>query len=720
MISDRFKHAFKTALAIVIAYAIALSCDWAKPYWAAYTAATVSLVTRGEGVQKGLMRVSGAICGSLAGFALLAAFIQDRWPFITALSIFSAVCVYLGSGTRRYNYFWQQAGFFVSVIAFDSAFNAANAFQLGIERTQESMTGLLTYTAVNLLLWPRDSRKDMEQTVSRLLATLHQLFKNYSALLWGGDNDKPSAELRAQATALQARFGALLDAAAVDSWEVSEVGPAWRRCQALIAELGGTMDRWRVGFADLKGFQLHAISPALSAVLNEVEGRLTEIERMLAGEPPARQSRPITLEVDKDRLTTLAHFDRAAVNVTREQIEHIERTTRVLFATISEIRDFSPAVTTTAVPYTPSQLFALDRDRLAEAWRVFVCAWLVFLAVVYIPDIPSELGMVALATRFVILEAISPTASARSMLGPIFAGVAYAFPVYIFVMPYLSSFSQLALVVFAVTFMIDYFFHQSRQAVWRALGLYMFLMLIHVTNQQSYSFTTFANSALQWLIVLGLLCVTEYVPVSQQADHVFLCMVRRFLRSSAFLLSLGWRPRSDLSRWLRWRTTFHRHEIATLPQKLGTWGQALPQEALGSTTHVQVQELVTSLQALSLRIEALIEARTVPEPHATVGQLRADVRTWRIGVEKLLVDLAADPGAGDQASLRARVDAMLVRIEKSVEAALNTGSATPVLAEDNDNMYRLLGAHRGVSEGLIYFVGHSAAINWGRLSEARF
>jgi len=35
-------------------------------------------------------------------------------------------------------------------------------------------------------------------------------------------------------------------------------------------------------------------------------------------------------------------------------------------------------------------------------------------------------------------------------------------------------------------------------------------------------------------------------------------------------------------------------------------------------------------------------------------------------------------------------------------------------------MIRLLGAYRGVSEGLIAFADHAAAIDWGRLREARF
>ena len=81
ILSDRFKHAFKIALAVVIAYAIALYMDWDKPIWAGYTAASVSLDATGQSIQKGLNRIVGALVGSIAGFILLAFFIQDRWLF---------------------------------------------------------------------------------------------------------------------------------------------------------------------------------------------------------------------------------------------------------------------------------------------------------------------------------------------------------------------------------------------------------------------------------------------------------------------------------------------------------------------------------------------------------------------------------------------------------------------------------------------------------------
>jgi len=42
-ISTRAKEAIKTGLAMTIAYGIALSMDWEKPYWAGFAVAMISL-----------------------------------------------------------------------------------------------------------------------------------------------------------------------------------------------------------------------------------------------------------------------------------------------------------------------------------------------------------------------------------------------------------------------------------------------------------------------------------------------------------------------------------------------------------------------------------------------------------------------------------------------------------------------------------------------------
>jgi len=74
-LSPRFKEAFKTALAMVLAYGgIALSMDGEKPMWAAFAVAVSSLATAGQSIKKGALRMLGTLLTAVFSLTLLALF----------------------------------------------------------------------------------------------------------------------------------------------------------------------------------------------------------------------------------------------------------------------------------------------------------------------------------------------------------------------------------------------------------------------------------------------------------------------------------------------------------------------------------------------------------------------------------------------------------------------------------------------------------------------
>jgi uncharacterized membrane protein YccC len=717
-LSPRFKHAFKTALAVIIAYAIALYMDWDKPIWAGWTAASVSLDTTGQSIQKGLDRIGGALVGSLAGFILLAFFIQDRWLFFLFFSLWVAICTYFSFGSERYNYFWQQAGFFAVVVGLDSAFNPANAFWIAIERTQGAGTGLLVYMLVGLLLWPTNSRSSLEKTGRQLTASMKALFAKSMGRLLGKSDSSPVPG--AQLAQLQQNFDNLLDAAELDSWEVNAMRPAWRRCRAQIADLRDALERWQQDFNELQHLDLVGLVPNLPALGAEIETRLAQIERMFAGESPTRPPAPIKLASDEQVRKTLTHFDRAALSVSRHRLMHVEAVTRELFATVRVISGLEHHEAAAGFR-RPEARFTLDRDQLGQALRVAASAWLAFLVIIYIPDVPGELATLGIITRIVVADTKFAWIPVQALIWPTFAAILVAFPIYVFLVPALSSYAQLAVLLFAFVFVVDYAFHNPKQMLWRILFLFLFMLLINLTNVQTYSFLHFANTALQWSLLFVLLSLTEYLPISQQPDQVYRRMLGRFFRSCEFLMATrGWGTQHGLSLAARWRKKFHTREVATLPGKLAVWGRFLPPAALGRTTLEQVQALAMSLQALSFRMQELTEAGVFPQSDLLVRELLADVRRWRVAVQEIFGQFADNPETAEPAALQSRLDAVLVRLEARIQEALDRIDAAEVSTDESGNMYRLLGAHRGVSEALVNFAGQTVGIDWTRLREGRF
>jgi len=724
VLSPRTKLAIRTSLAVAIAYAIALHMDWEKPYWAAWTAFSVGLATTGEGIQKGLMRLAGGLVGAVGGFVLLAFFIQERWLFVTFLSLYGAVFTYLALGSKHRGYFWQQAGFFATVIAFDSAFSPANAFDIGIERAQETGTGLVTYVVVALLLWPESSRRKLEQTTGQLVAKARQLMRECSALLGGERSARETVALRDDIHGLQAQVGKLLGAAESDSWDVAEARSAWRSFQVQIEDLDETLIRWRSDLDESQLKILRGLAPDLPAYLQEMDQRLDAIAEIIAGQPPRRLPEPLMIELDGQRLQSLTHFDRAAVTAQRDRLRRLDALTRALFQSACRIRAFNRgSATLDESPVGASHglsagRFSLDRDHLDEAARTAASIWLMFLAIVYIPDIPAGLGALGIATRLAFADSALPSFSLTKLFVPVTTALVAAFPFYIFVMPRLSSFPELAVAVSIVVFAVVYIFHEPKQALSRTIFAYLFFTLIGVTNDQTYSFMHFTTTLMMWLVILTVLTVTEYLPVSHQPDRVFLRLVNRFFRSCEFLLRLGRTPKHELALMQRLHARYCTHEVMTLPTKLAQWGRSLPPQALGTSTPAQVQTFVNRLWGLSYRMQALLEARTLHQSTALVRELRPDIRAWRTGVEGVLRGLAVEPASVDHEALRSRLLAAVTRLEARIAEALNRTDS--LSAEESENMYRLLSAHRGVSESLVLLTKPASAIDWARLREARF
>jgi uncharacterized membrane protein YccC len=98
--SMRTKEAVKTALAMTIAYAVALSMDWPNPHWAGFAVAAVSLSTVGQSLNKGAMRMLGTLLAAAFSLILIGLLPQERWWFFVVLSAYVGLCTYMMGGSR--------------------------------------------------------------------------------------------------------------------------------------------------------------------------------------------------------------------------------------------------------------------------------------------------------------------------------------------------------------------------------------------------------------------------------------------------------------------------------------------------------------------------------------------------------------------------------------------------------------------------------------------
>ena len=328
-LSIQAKEAIKLGLAMVIAIGIALWMDWEKPYWAGFAIAFTSLDTAGASLNRGAERVLGTLVAIVAAFTFLAIFPQQRWLFMAIVSLYVGFCAYMMTG-KKHQYFWYASGFVCVVISVDSS-NSLSAFQVAVERAQETGTGILVYSLVSMLLWPRGSQGKLEDTSRKLWANQAKLYRRYRSLMSAEGTATDSEPLSLQEVQLLTRFGQLLNAAESDSYEVWEMRHQWRYFRQLLASLSETIERLQVILPSNNSLVLTKPLQNLESLLEEIDQRFAEIEHMLAGRTPARYPDVMTLKIDGSEIRIISHFQKAEIAVVEAQLDRLEALSRALF-----------------------------------------------------------------------------------------------------------------------------------------------------------------------------------------------------------------------------------------------------------------------------------------------------------------------------------------------------------------------------------------------------
>jgi uncharacterized membrane protein YccC len=719
-LSTRTKNAIKPALAVVIAYGISLGMGWENPYWAGFAVAMISLSTAGQSLNKGAMRMLGTLVAAIAALTLIAWFAQDRWWFIGVLSVYIGFCTYMIAGKKR-QYFWYCCAFVCLVICDHAAGNLTNAFNVAVLRVQQTGMGILVYTLVSLFLWPTSSRGMLDDATRKLFTTQATVYRTYRDLLRGHGTAEDSRPLRMQEVQLLGQFGQALNAAVTDSYEVWEVRRQWRRFQRLSTALMEALEQWRESFSEIQSLNLTKLLPNLEDVLSELDHRFAEIERMLTDKPPTRTTKPISLLVEKKEAHTHTHFQKAAVAVTKTQLNRLEMLSRALFDCVGDIKEFDRQSPISFLHDIRTAGFGLDPDRLQAAVKAMATLWTAFLIWFYI-DPPGHETLVEFATILAMGSAmmhLSPTTMfAPFMILALLSGV-----LYIFVMPHLSGYTQLGTMLFGAIFAIYYLFWQPRQGLAKSVGAAMLLSVIGVQNQQTYSFAGFANTIVMVALAIGIAIAIWYVPPSPRPEKAFLRLLTRFCRHSEYLLS-RLAPDRDEHRGLatRWEMVRYGNDLLEIPGKLAVLEQRLDYRLLSGQTPEQVQTMIAGLGAIAYRIKELARAGKLPQADRLVTAVIEDLREWRLTAQNQLRLWGEDPAlAASQAdAMRDRLLARISRLEEKMGETLRDIQEGQLSERDLENFYRILGAFRGLSESGIAFSTAAEGIDWKQLREARF
>ena len=715
---DTFRQAVRVSLAMTLVYYISLSMGWERPHWAGLAVALCSMNTVGDSFNKGLQRIFGTALAGLAALVMLALFPQDRWPYLLCMTIYIGFCTYMMAQTSRW-YFWCIAGYVMPLLALSGGPESGNTFEIMVLRLQQTSLGVIVFTLVSVLLWPRNAAPALANTVSQLTGAQRRLLAAYLGLLSGSGDSADTAGLRTQATGAAANLSAAVDGAELDSFEVWETRKLWRRAAGDLARLNGALEQWQQGFRELQHLDLPGLLPGLPAVAAELDARLAEIEAMLAGRAPAKLPADIELNLDPQAVAGLSQFDRAAVLLTRDQLRDIERLSRSLFLTVADICDFGPRSDAGLTSAPESLPAALDPDLLIYAVRTFTAAWIILLACIYVPDLPMPAGVIPAGVAIVIQLALMPALSTLPVILPVLAALAYAGAFHVLLMPQLSSFASLGPAIFIGVFIVMIAFGKPQQGILRSVFGAMFVMVISVKNEQTYDFLYVVNFGLMFVLALLAVWISGYFPFYLAPAQRVFRQLRRLLTSGEQLLAMEVAAPGLPLRAMR--RDFHLREVATLPNKIGGWLQASPVNALDEKFPGQAGLFVDNLQLLSDHLRNLFSLRSHAHTLALANQLEPEFESWRSALAEVLQGLARDQSGADGSALRSRLDTKLAAMEERIAQVLNAAPPDSDSSQDeSEELYRLLGAYRGLSQAIIDVVESGAQIDWDALRESRF
>ncbi len=721
-ISTKVKEAIKVSLAFVLVYFIAMQTGWMNPYWAGLAVALIALPTAGQSIHKGLLRLKGTIPGCIAALVILSLASQSRWLFMLLACAWIFFATYMMLIDEERSYYWNVAGFVCLIIALSGQGGSSETmFQHAMFRTLETALGVVVYTLVTVFVWPQTNAGAIRKAGGELIATQAERFRAGRKLMSGGGAMEKLQELHTREVQQLTQLGEALQAEGSESYEVHELRSLWKHYQSLSADLMETLDRLHNGQQEFHRIDMGAAFPHSQPFFEEIDRRFEEIRRILDTGAPQYELTAVSLSIDPSALQLLSNFDRAALAVNKRELENLEALTRSMFDCARELagESLDTQVTNPVEDADMNnrglRLPVIDPDHLSGAMFAAFCVAAGFLLWIY-ANPPGHAGWFQMGGTIAMALAGMQQMRLTILVKPFAVAMALGLGVYVFLMPQLSTFAELGLLLFFCMFVVSYFF----TGFGRLAGIIAIIMMISVENQQTYNFAAMANTSIYILMVFFFLFAMSCLLRSPRPEKAVLHQLGRFFTSAELLMSTlapeSGRATSVISRW---RIAYCRHEIKTLPGKISAWGKSIDHNLFPNTTPGQVQTLVASLQGLAYRIEQLLDADSSHLTESIMRDLHDDIKVWRVAIGQGFSRWSDEPGAqmqGDhQHNMKAWLDGFETRVEETIDGIRDSMSE-----EEGEQFYRLLGGYRGVSEAALAYTKVAYAIDWDQWHEERF
>ncbi len=587
-LSPQLRYAIKTALSLTLAYLLPMAMGWPQPQTAATTVMLIAATGMvSESLQKGVLRVMGTVIGAVIGLSLIALFPQDRMVYLAAVSLVVAFFIYLYGA-----YQGDSTVFMLSAVVTLMVFNggdAEGAFIYGVDRAFMTVFGVLVYTLVASTLWPIKITDNTRSLAREAGQSLHTAFRSLTGDDSRGDAEDALNRILASQEAFQNHFTAVRQ----DAEGVKRYLAEWRAVANCLADLEGTLlPVLRNEHSDTVEYRRFIAN--YDEYVESIETLFTAVRQGWEGHAFSLAPEELAISFHDERLAGQSHRDIALIATHADSLAQIQTILRRLLTALNSIVFDQPGFKSEAVTRYKPAFHWFDRESLFTGIRALVTFWFATaIWILYNP--PGGFMFVTLCT--VLIPLVSYTPVTPKLLVILFSvGFIFAVPAYVFLLPGLTHWLELALFIFAYAF-FGFFLFKGPVSIFFLMGLFT----LGIQNTMSYNFAVIMSIVLMFYMVCAALIVSVNFPFTSNTARLFAGIRQRFFDNSAALLV---HP-GDSSR-LRRRIKEIRLNIGdALVTKMRTWGPMIDNDYYPGNSAESISAFIAACDSLQgqLRVQ---------------------------------------------------------------------------------------------------------------------
>jgi hypothetical protein len=698
----KFRYATKTALSLTLAYLIPMAMGWSQPQTAAITVMLIAATGMvSDSLQKGVLRILGTVVGAALGLSLIALFPQDRLVYLLAVSIVASIVIYL------YNaYQGDSTVFMLTAVVTLMVFNggdADGAFLYGVDRAFMTAFGVIVYTVVASILWPVKTADNTRALAASLASEYGRAFARLV---------HPQATQETQETSVDEQLTALLSSeeafqthfAAIKSGSeaVAAYLPEWNTVVSCYEELEAILvltlkqeTRQTVEFGRYLG-NYHQ-------VVAQVEEMFKRVDAAWQGRRDDDVIQPHDIEFNTGSLSHETHLTAAAVVTRAELLQRIQTVLADLIGALDSLLFDRSGFTATQQPRGKPAFVWLDRENFKTALRAFSTFWIA-TAIWIAFNPPGGFMFVTMCT--VLIPLVSYTPVTPKLLFILFTlGFLFALPAYVFLLPQMTHWLELAAFLFIYAF-IGFYVLQGPVSIFFLLGLFT----LGIQNSMSYNFDAIALIILMFYLVCATLIISVHFPFTSKPERIYASLRRRFFDHCALSIRVDTGSPGITSTLARLRMG----NGAALLTKMKSWGAMIDESYFSSNSQQQVSAMNHACELLLGQIQVLASRKQV----FAENPLIASTRRWTNATP--LADLcdALAENTGDQ--LFEQLGSKLVGIEERLNELLGNDSLDKYDRHQLAQFYVYLNLQASILASIQACREAQAAMDWQQLGETRF